>query len=71
MKYILEIEVAEGENLFAEKFFKNVSFVKKVSTASSNEITNPEILKSIEDYENRAVKPSPLSLPELKAMLDA
>ena len=33
MKYILEIEVAESEKSFAEKFFKNISFVKKVTAA--------------------------------------
>ena len=69
MKYILE--VSDKEVVFAEKFFKNVSFIKKVKAVRSNEITNPIILKSIEDYEKKKSKPTPLSLKELKIMLDA
>ena len=67
MKYI--IEIAENKKSFAEEFFKNVSFIKKVKEIPSNEITNPAILKSIEDYEKAIVKPTPISLEELKQML--
>jgi hypothetical protein len=69
MKYILEIP--ENKIDFAEEFFKSISFVKKVSVFYSNEITNPVILQSIEDYEKRHEKPTPLSLAELKLMIDA
>jgi hypothetical protein len=71
MKFILEIEVADNETSFAEKFFKNISFVKKVKTVAANEITNPVILESIEAYEKGMVKPTPLNLAELKAMVNA
>jgi hypothetical protein len=69
MKYILDIP--ENKMAFAEEFFKSVSFVKKVKAIASNEITNTAILKGIEDYESKKVKPSPLNLTELKAMINA
>jgi hypothetical protein len=68
MKYILE--VADTEMEFAEKFFKNVSFIKKVKALKPNEITNPKILKSIEEYEKKKVKPTPINLEKLKQMLN-
>ncbi len=70
MKYRLEIEVADNETSFAENFFKNVPFVKKVQVIAANEITNPSILQSIQAYENGKVKPTPLNLAELKAMIN-
>jgi len=71
MKYNLEIEIASDEISFVEKFFKNISFIKNVRAIESNEITNPDILQSIEDYESGKVVPTPLSLAELKTMIDA
>lgn len=71
MKYQLEIEIADSEISFAEKFFKNISFVSNVKAIANNEITNPAILQGIEDYENGQVKPTPLNLNELKAIVDA
>ncbi|MDB4901584.1 MAG: hypothetical protein JWQ63_865 [Mucilaginibacter sp.] len=70
MKFILEIEVADNETSFAEKFFKKVSFVKKVRPIAANEITNPAVLQSIEAYEQGKLKPTPLNLAELKAMIN-
>jgi hypothetical protein len=71
MKYILDIDIAENKKSFAEEFFKTISFVKKVRVLDSNEITNPTILQSIADYENGKLKATPLSLAELKIMLNA
>jgi len=71
MKYKLEIEVADNDIAFAEKFFKNISFVTDVKAVAVNEVTNPAILQSIDDYENGRVTSTPLSLAELKAMIDA
>jgi hypothetical protein len=71
MKYILEIDIADGETSFAEKFFKNISFVKNVKAIAANEITNPAILESIAAYEEGRIKPTPLNLAELKAMINA
>jgi len=71
MKYKLEIEIADAEISFVERFFKNISFVKSVKTIANNEITNPAILQSIENYEKGKVTPAPLNLAELKAMTDA
>jgi hypothetical protein len=65
MKYILDIDIADDKRTFAEEFFKTISFVKKVRAIASNEITNPAILQSIEDYETGKAKPTPLNLVEL------
>lgn len=69
MKYILDI--AENKSAFAEEFFKSVSFIKKVKVIQPNEITNPKILKSIEEYENGNTTATPLNLKDLKAMINA
>lgn len=71
MRYLLDIDVADNKSSFAEEFFKTVSFVKKVRVIANNEIINPVILQSIEDYEKGKQKPTPLSLAELKAMINA
>ncbi len=71
MKYRLEIEIADSEITFVEKFFRNISFVKDVKTIAANEITNPAILQSIEAYETGKVAATPISLDELKAIIDA
>ncbi len=69
MKYLLDI--AEDKTALAEEFFKNISFIKNVKAILPSEITNPAILRSIDEYENGKTKPAPLSLIELKAMLHA
>ncbi len=69
MKYV--VEVTDKDVDFAEEFFKKASFIKKAKALKPNEITNPEILKSIEEYEQGKVKPTPLSLKKLKALLNA
>lgn len=51
----------------ADKDFRPVS---KRKTAAS-EITNAAILQSIEAYENGKISPTPLSLDDLKEMIDA
>ena len=70
MKYILDIEISDNKATFAEEFFKTISFVKKVRAVAKNEITNPSILHSIDEYENGKTKPTPLNLAELKAMIN-
>ena len=71
MRYILDIDIDDSKTTFAEEFFKTISFVKKVRAVASNEINNPAILQSIDDYEKGNINPTPLNLAELKAMLDA
>lgn len=68
MKYVLE--VPDNKSDFAEEFFKTISFVKNIKQITSNEITNPLILQSIEDYETGKLTPTPLSIKELKIMLN-
>ena len=69
MKYILDIP--ENKTAFAEELFRSISFVTKVKAILPNEITNSAILQSMEEYEKGKIKPTPLSLPELKEMLNA
>ncbi len=73
MKYRIELEIPDNKSSFILEFFKSITFIKKVKidVIEKNEITNPEILKSIEDYETRKVSPTPLNLAELKAMINA
>lgn len=68
MKYVLE--VPDNKSDFAEEFFKTISFVKNIKQITSNEITNPLILQSIEDYETGKLTPIPFSIKELKIMLN-
>lgn len=69
MKIVVDIN--DSKLAFAMEFFKNVSFIKNAKAIAPNEITNFEILKSIEGYEKGKVKPTPVNLKELKAMIDA
>jgi len=71
MRFLLDIDVAEDKSEFAQEFFKTISFVKNVKVIESNQITNPAILQSIEDYEINLVQPTPMSLDDLKVMINA
>jgi hypothetical protein len=71
MKYLLDIDVTENKSGFVEEFFKTISFVKNIRAIENNEITNPAILQSIDDFEKGKSIPTPLNLAELKAMIDA
>jgi hypothetical protein len=65
------VEVADNKVNFAMEFFKNITFIKNTKFIDKNEITNPAILKIIEDYESKKVSPTPLSLKEQKKFLNA
>jgi hypothetical protein len=69
MKIILDIN--DSKVAFAMEFFKNVSFIKNAKAIAPNEITNPDILQSIEGYEKGKLKPTPVNLKELKALIHA
>lgn len=69
MKYILDIP--NNKAGLAEEMFKSISFIKNVRAIAPNEVTNPAILQSIENYEKGEVRATPLSLDELKKMLNA
>jgi hypothetical protein len=71
MKYELDIDLKEDKAKFVEEFLNSISFVKNIKNISSNEITNPSILTSIEDYENGKQKATPLNLQELKEYVNA
>jgi hypothetical protein len=69
MKYL--IDVADNKTAFAEELFKNISFVKNVKAIAKNEITNPRILQSIEQYEKGKTIPTLLNLADLKEYVNA
>jgi hypothetical protein len=71
MKLILDIDLSNNKKSFIEEFFKKISFVKSIRVVEKNEITNPSVLKSIEDYEQGKINPTPLNLKELKEMINA
>jgi hypothetical protein len=69
MKYL--IDIADNKTAFAEELFKNISFVKNVKAIDNNEITNPKILQSIEQYEKGNKIPTLLNLADLKEFINA
>lgn len=73
MRYRIELEIPENKSSFILEFLKSISFIKKVKVdvIEKNEITNADVLQTIKDYESRKVTPTPMSLAELKAMINA
>lgn len=71
MDYKIELDVPEQKLALVLEFLKEVSFIKNIRTVAPNEISNPKILKAIEEYENGQAEPVSLSLSDLKAMLHA
>ena len=69
MKLLLEIP--DNKLSLAKEFFKSITFIKNIRVVDSNEITNVSILQSIEQYENKKLSPTPLSLDDLKSMINA
>jgi hypothetical protein len=69
MKVLLDITDSKAE--LAMEFLKSISFVKKVKAIAPNEITNASILQSIGAYEKGKIKPTPVNLKELKAIINA
>ena len=69
MKILLEVNENKAE--YALEFFKNISFIKKASRFSKNEIKNPSVLKIIDAYENGNEKTTEISLAKLKKLLHA
>jgi hypothetical protein len=65
------VEVNDNKADYAVEFLKNISFIKKAKRIAKNEITNAAILQSIESYEKKKIKPTPVNLKELKAMIYA
>lgn len=73
MRYRIELEIPESKSSFILEFLKSISFIKKVKVdvIEKNEITNADVLRTISDYESRKVKPTPMNMEELKAMINA
>ena len=69
MKILVEVNDNKADSLL--ELLKNVSFVKDARQIADNEITNPEILKSIEDFERGKVQPTLCNLEDLKALIHA
>lgn len=71
MNYKIELDVPEQKLALVLEFLKEDSFIKNIRTIAPIEISNPKILKAIEDYESGMAEPVSISLSELKAMLHA
>jgi hypothetical protein len=71
MKYNVMVEIPESKVSFVEEFFKAISFVKEVIPITPNEITNREILQSINSYENGTTQPVIINLEDLKQLIYA
>ena len=66
--YKIELEVSEQKLSLVLEFLKGVSFIQNVRVHASNEIANPEVLESMEDFESGKSQPVSMSLTELKAL---
>lgn len=71
MKYRIELELPENKLALTLEFLKSLSWMKAVSEPEENYISSKKILNSIEDYEQGKSQPVPMSLKELKALLNA
>ena len=71
MKYRIELELPENKLALTLEFLKSLSWVKGVSGPDDKSVTRKKILKSIEDYERGESQPVPMSLKELKSLLNA
>jgi hypothetical protein len=71
MKYRIELELPENKLALTLEFLRSLSWIKTVSEPEEKIITSNKILNSIEDYERGASQPVPMSLSELKALLNA
>ncbi|MBX7153839.1 MAG: hypothetical protein U0Y96_08440 [Candidatus Kapaibacterium sp.] len=69
MKFV--IDVSDDKRDVAEELFKNISFIKNIQLIEANEVTNPVLLQSIEQYESKSTIPTPLSLDDLKKLIYA
>jgi hypothetical protein len=65
------VEIPDNKAALALEFFKSISFIKKAKPVARNEITNPAILKGIEDYESKKIKPTIVNLTQLKKIINA
>ena len=71
MKYRIELELPENKLALTLEFLRSLSWIKTVSEPDDKIITSKKILNSIEDYERGTSQPVPMSLSELKALLNA
>ena len=69
MKILLEVNDNKADLLL--ELLKDISFVKNAKQIADNEVTNPQIFKSIEDYETGKVLPTPCNLEDLKTLIHA
>ena len=67
MKYV--IEIPDNKTLLAEEFLKAVTFIKNIRRVQANEITNPILLQSIEEYENGKIQATSFNLEELRQII--
>lgn len=66
---IIEHADQKATSLF-KKMSDLIGLKIKVKAEQSNLITNPEILKTIDDYEAGRVKPLDISMEDLRKLID-
>jgi hypothetical protein len=71
MKYRIELELPENKLALTLEFLKSLSWIKAVSGPEEKLVTAKKVLKSIEEYERGEIQPVPMSLKELKSLLNA
>jgi hypothetical protein len=71
MNYKIELEVSEQKLSSVLEFLKGLSFIQNIRIVAPNEITNPKILESMEDFETGIFQPVSMSLTKLKALQSA
>jgi hypothetical protein len=71
MKYRIELELPENKLALTLEFLRSLSWIKTVSNPEEKKVTSEKVRNSIEEYEKGISQPVPISLDELKKLLNA
>jgi hypothetical protein len=68
INYKIELDVSEQNLSLVLEILNGVSFIGNIRIIAPNEITNPKILETVEDFETGLKQPASMSLAELKVL---
>ena len=68
MNYKIELDVSEQNLSLVLEILNGISFIGNIRIIAPNEITNPKILETVEDFETGLKQPASMSLSELKVL---
>lgn len=71
MKYIIEMDIPQNKLSFVKEFLSSLTFVKNVKMKEFEESSSNSLHEAIEAYETGKIQATPMSLTELKEMLNA